>query len=272
MGGAANVVPMRASDPPNLMAAGFSWKAALLVEIEAASRALADPDTETAIHQTRVRLKRVRTLARLGRADTVSRNARALKYTLSGWRDLTALENAARETATTARRKAAAALIDIATRLSQARLTLGRPAVDDLGAALLLLQRDVAALPELTGRELRKGARRVARDARRAWRRAARSRNIDARHRWRRREKDRLYAVTILGADWPTKGRRRLNDELGDLLGRERDARLLLARLKSEPAPHTPAAKAARRALRRAIRRLSRKADGLGARLHRGGV
>ncbi|KAF0170748.1 MAG: hypothetical protein FD160_3796, partial [Caulobacteraceae bacterium] len=107
---------------------------------------------------------------------------------------------------------------------------------------------------------------------RRAWRRAARSRDTDARHRWRRREKDRLYAATMLAADWPRKGRRRLNDALGDTLGRERDARLLLARLKSEPAPHSAAAKSARRALRRAIRKLARKADDLGARLHRGGV
>lgn len=268
----ASVIAMRASESPKTAERGFSWKAALLAEIEAATVALADVDAEVAIHQTRVRLKRVRTLARLAGADTISRNARALKYTLSGWRDLTALENAARETATTARKKPAAALIDIATRLSQARITLGRPAVEDLGAALVTLKQDAAALPDLTARDIRKGAMRIAKDARRAWRRAAHSRDIDARHRWRRREKDRLYAATILGGDWPTKGRRRLNDALGDLLGRERDARLLLDRLKSEPAPHSPAAKSARRALRRAIRKLSRKADDLGARLHRGKV
>jgi hypothetical protein len=263
---------MPASDEPKAAERGFSWKAALVAEIEAATIALADPDPELAIHQTRVRLKRVRTLARLGDADAISRTARALKYTLSGWRDLTALENAARDTARSARKKPAAALNDIAARLSQARVTLGRPSVDDLGAALAQLKADASALPERSSRDVRKGAKRIAKDARRAWRRAARSRDIDARHRWRRREKDRLYAATILGGDWPSKGRRGLNDALGDLLGRERDARLLLARLKSDPAPHTPAAKSARRALRRAIRKLSRKADDLGARLHRGGV
>lgn len=262
---------MRATDPSTAEDA-FSWKAALLAEIEAAAAALVDADPEFAIHQTRVRLKRVRTLARLGGADTISRTARALKYTLAGWRDLTALENAARDTAGIARKKAAAALTDIAARLSQARVTLGRPAVEDLGAALVQLQRDAAALPDLSARDVRKGAKRIAKDARRAWRRAARTRDIDARHRWRRREKDRLYAATILGADWPLKGRRRLNDALGDLLGRERDARLLLARLKSEPAPHSAAAKSARRALRRAIKKLSRNAEHLGARLHRGGA
>ncbi len=263
---------MRATDPTKTAEGGFSWKAALLAEIEAAAIALADADPELATHQTRVRLKRVRMLARLGGADTVSRTARALKYTLAGWRDLTALENAARDTAATARKKAAAALVDIAARLSQARVTLGRPAVEDLGAALAQLKQDATALPELSTRDIRKGAKRIAKDARRAWRRAARTRDIDARHRWRRREKDRLYAATIMATDWPIKGRRRLNDALGDLLGRERDARLLLARLKCEPAPHSAAAKSARRALRRAIRKLSRSADDLGARLHRGGI
>ncbi|KAF0181279.1 MAG: hypothetical protein FD160_1655, partial [Caulobacteraceae bacterium] len=146
----ANVAAMRPIDPTKTAESGFSWKAALLAEIEAAARALADADPEQAIHQTRVRLKRVRTLARLAGADTISRTARALKYTLSGWRDLTALENAARDTAATARKKAAAALVDIAARLSQARITLGRPTVDDLGAALLQLKHDAAALPELS--------------------------------------------------------------------------------------------------------------------------
>lgn len=263
---------MRATDPPKAAESAFSWKAALLAEIEAAALALTDADPEQAIHQTRVRLKRVRTLARLGGADTVSRTARALKYTLSGWRDLAALESAARETAVKARKKGAGALIDIAVRLSQARVTLGRPTVDDLSAALAQLKQDAGALFDLDARAVRKGARRVAKDARRAWARAARSHNVDARHRWRRREKDRLYAATMLGDDWPAKHRRRLNDELGDVLGRERDARLLLTRLESEPAPHTPSAKSARRALKRAIRKLSRKADALGARLHRGGV
>lgn len=263
---------MPVSNPPKAAEGAFSWKSALLAEIDAAALALVDPDPEQAIHQTRVRLKRVRTLARLGGADRVSRTARALKYTLSGWRDLTALENAARETAVNARKKGAGALIDIAARLSQARVTLGRPTVDDLGAALAQLKQDADALFDLDARIVRKGAKRIAKEARRAWAQATRSRNEDARHRWRRREKDRLYAATMLGDDWPTKGRRRLNDELGDVLGRERDARLLLARLKSEPAPHTPAAKSARRALKRAIRKLSRKADALGAQLHRGGV
>ncbi|MDZ4776892.1 MAG: CHAD domain-containing protein [Alphaproteobacteria bacterium] len=263
---------MRPTDPPSPAAAGFAWKAALIAEIEAAAHALGDPDPDQAIHQTRVRLKRVRTLARLGDADGISRTARALKYTLSGWRDLTALENAARSTAVKARKKGAAALDDIAARLSQARVTLGRPKLDDLTAALDQLRFDALALSDLDPHAVRKGARRMARDARRAWRHAVRSRNIVARHRWRRRAKDRFYAATLLGAAWPTKRRRRVNDLLGDVLGRERDARLLLARLKSEPAPHSSAAKSARRALKRAIRKLSRRADVLGARLHRGKV
>lgn len=257
---------MRAMPPP------FSWKAALVSEIEAAAHALADPDPDQAIHQTRVRLKRVRTLARLGGADAISRTARALKYTLSGWRDLAALESAARETAAKARKKGASALIDIAARLSQARITLGRPTVDDLGAALQQLKLDAIGLGDLDARAVRRGAKQVARDARRAWKRASRTGDVDARHRWRRREKDRFYAATLLGPDWPTRRRRRTNEALGDLLGRERDARLLLARLKAEPAPHSAAAKSARRALKRAIRKLSRRADALGAQLHRGGV
>lgn len=254
----------------------FGWKTALIGEIAAAERALSDTDHDQAIHQTRVRLKRVRTLTRLaaglGGASAVSRSARALKYTLSGWRDLAALESAARTTATGARKKGAAALIDIAARLSQARLTLGSPAIDDLSAAIAQLRADAAALPDLTVRDVRRGAKRVAKDARRAWKRAVRSADVEARHRWRRREKDRLYAAAILGDAWPAKRRRRLNDALGDILGQERDARLLLERLKSEPAPHTPAAKAARRALKRAIRRLKARSDRLGARLHRRGA
>jgi hypothetical protein len=257
---------MRPVDP------SFSWKVALVSEIEAAAHALDDPDPDHAIHQTRVRLKRVRTLARLGGADAISRTARALKYTLSGWRDLAALEGAARETAVNARKKGAAALIDIAARLSQARVTLGRPTMEDLSAALRQLRLEALELTDLDERAVLRGARRIAHDARRAWRNAARSGDIDARHRWRRREKERFYAATLLGATWPTKRRRRLNETLGELLGRERDARLLLARLTSEPAPHSTAAKSARRALKRAIRKLSRRADMLGARLHRGKV
>lgn len=244
----------------------------MIGEIEAAGRALSDADHDQAIHHTRVRLKRVRTLARLGGADTISRKARALKYTLSGWRDLAALESAARETAIGARKKEAAALVDIAARLSQARLTLGGPAVGDLSAAIDQLRRDAAALGDLDPVAVAEGARRIARDARRAWRRASPTSNVDARHRWRRREKDRLYGAALLGHAWPAKRRRRLNAALGEVLGQERDARLLLARLMSEPAPHSPAAKAARRALRRAVRKLARKADKLGVRLHRGGA
>lgn len=257
---------------PAYPARTFDWKAALVAEIEAAGRALADADHDQAIHLTRVRLKRVRTLARLGGAHGISRSARALKYALSGWRDLAALENAARSTAIGARRKGAAALIDIAARLSQARLTLGAPAVEDLAAAIDKLRHDAVALADIAPATVTKGARRIAHDARRAWRRAAQSSNVDARHRWRRREKDRLYAAALLGDAWTTKRRRRLNDALGETLGQERDARLLLTRLKAEPAPHSPAAKAARRALKRAIRKLARKADRLGVRLHRGGA
>lgn len=257
---------MRPIDP------AFSWKAVLVAEIEAARRAITDPDPDQAIHQTRVRLKRVRTLARLGGAEAIGRTARALKYALAGWRDLAALENAARDTARTARKKGADALIDIAARLSQARLTLGRPTTDDIGVALGRLQLDALSLADLDPRALRRGARRIAADARRAWRRGVRAQDIEARHRWRRREKDRFHAATLLGPAWPGKRRRRGAEMLGDLLGRERDARLLLARLKSEPAPHSSAARSARRALKRAIRKLARRADRLGARLHRGGV
>lgn len=263
---------MRTLDTSRAVNGAFSWRAAIAAEIAAARQAIADSDHDQAIHQARVRLKRVRTLARLAGARSISRKARALKYTLSGWRDLAALENAARETALSAKRKGAAALVDIAARLSQARLTLGSPMVDDLSKALLDLQREVEGHPELYTAAVAKGARRIAADARHAWRRTQGSADTETRHRWRRREKDRLYAATILGDDWPAKRRRRLNDALGDVLGQERDARLLLARLKSEPAPHSSAARAARKALKRAVRKLTRKADRLGARLHRGGV
>ena len=53
---------MRAVEPP-AAERGFAWKAALLAEIEAARAALKDGDIEQAVHQARVRLKRVRTLA-----------------------------------------------------------------------------------------------------------------------------------------------------------------------------------------------------------------
>lgn len=262
---------MRAIEPP-AAERGFAWKAALLAEIEAAGAALKDTDIEQAVHQARVRLKRVRTLAKMADADAIARAARALKYTLSGWRDLAALESAARDAAGGARRKGAAALTDIAARLSQAHLTLGAPALDDLTDALGRLRRDAEALPDLEPKRVRRALRAVVKEARRAWKRAQAKGDVDARHRWRRREKDRLFAAALVGDDWPVKRRTTTNDKLGDTLGRERDARLLLARLESEPAPHTPTARHARRALKRHIRKLARKADALGARLHRGGA
>lgn len=251
---------------------GFAWKAALLAEIAAADAALKDTDIEQAVHQARVRLKRVRMLSKMAGADAIARAARALKYTLSGWRDLAALESAARDAAGGARRKGAAALTDIAARLSQAHLTLGAPAIDDLSDALERLRRDAETLPDLEPKRVRRALRRLVKDARRAWKRAQDEGGVDARHRWRRREKDRFFAASLAGDNWPAKRRTKTNDELGDTLGRERDARLLLARLESEPAPHTPTARHARRALKRHIRKLARKADRLGASLHRGGA
>jgi hypothetical protein len=250
----------------------FSWKAALLAEIASARRALHDPDPDTAVHQARVSLKRVRALARLGGADSIARTARALKYALAGWRDLTALENAARDTAALSRPKAAAALEDIAARLSQARMTLGRPAIADLDEALARLRGDAEALGDLDQRSVRRRAHALVRDTRKAWKKARLGGDIEARHRWRRRVKDRFFAATALGEAWPARRRRRINEDLGNVLGRERDARLLLARLESEPAPHTGAAKNARRALKRAIRKHARRADRLGRKLHRGGA
>jgi hypothetical protein len=96
------------------------------------------------------------------------------------------------------------------------------------------------------------------------------------RHEWRKREKDRLYAVTLLNGAWPRdrKRRKKRGEELGDALGRERDALLLIERLNVEPhaAGSEKASRHALAALKRQCHTLGRRADRIGARLHRDGA
>jgi hypothetical protein len=114
----------------------------------------------------------------------------------------------------------------------------------------------------------------VAKRARRTRRHGRAADEPALRHQWRKREKDRLYAVTLLDGAWPGPRRRKQSDALGHLLGQERDALLLLERLAAEPTlagdPH--AAERAQNALRKYSARLRKRADKLGGRLHADGA
>lgn len=264
-------------------AATLDLRAALSEEIRAALQELnAPPIKPKAVHRCRVRIKRARALARVGRANApglsavFNESARTIMHALSRARELTALSAAAREAARKATKKQAAALEAAADMLEGAALATAPIDIEGVTAGLRDLLAMAQVWPEASERQVHKGAERIARRARRARRRGHASAISARRHEWRKREKDRLYAALLLNGAWPDerKRRRKQSERLGDALGAERDTLLLLERLAQEPAiaGGPSQARRARQALHRRARKLSRRADALGERLHAGGA
>jgi CHAD domain-containing protein len=250
----------------------FDLRAALSEEIRAAIDELDQSAGKAkALHRAHVRLKRARALARVGHAcapglsSVFNDSARAVSHQLGRWRELTVLAEAARAAAKNADKKAAKALDLVASAFVAA--TESAPDIDTARTGLKDLLALAQVWPNASPRQIYKGAQRIARRARFARRKSGKS--AAHRHEWRKREKDRLYAALLLGKAWPDSRRRKTSEKLGDTLGEERDAELLLERLSTAP---IAAPQRALRALRRRREKLARRANTLGRRLHAGGV
>ena len=264
-------------------ASAFDLRAAMTEEIRAALGELeAAPAKAKAVHRCRVRLKRARALARLGRAcapglaAAFNQSARTAMRALAPERDLAASAGAARRLARKSGGKSAAALAALAHGLDCARAALAPPNPDFASASLKDLLALAQVWPQASARQIAKGAHRLARRARRARRRGRIAGAPARRHEWRKCEKDRLYTVTLLGKTWPQrrKRRRKQSKQLSLLLGRERDALLLIERVTANPALAGSAqgGQRALKALKRHAERLARRANAAGAKLHAGGA
>ncbi len=257
----------------------FNLRAALTHELRAAAAELEKSESKPkAIHRARVRLKRARALARVGRAcapglsDVFNDSARAVMRTLAEARDLAALAEAARKSAESADKREATALKAIAEEIDAERAAIGAPDLESVRGGL----RDLVALaqvwPEASVRQIERGANRLIRKARIARRRASDASNPERRHHWRKREKDRLFAASLLEDAWPTRRRRKLGAKLGDILGDERDTLLLIEHVLNAPSCDGKTGKRALNALQRRFAKLSARANDLGARVHAGGA
>lgn len=237
-------------------------------------------DNPRALHRCRVHVKRARALARVGRAGApglaavFNDTARAVMRTLGRARELTALVETARALGAKAKKKTAGAFEAIAAKLDEERAAGHALNVDAARTGLKDLLALAMVWPEASPRQVRRGARRVLRRARVARRDGLRAKQAERRHEWRKRAKDRFYAATLLDAAWPAPRKLKLSEKLGDLLGQERDALLLIDRIKETPeiAGAEGADERALKALRKRRSRLGARADGLGKRLDRMGV
>lgn len=253
----------------------FDLRAALCEEVNEAIAAL-DRDAK-AVHACRVKLKRARALARIGHvfapgmAAVFNDTAREIMHELAIARNLAALSKAARKLAKRSKKRAKASLRCLSQALTEQRKAAGPP---DLAAVETGL-RDLLALaqvwPEASALQVRRGARYVARRARRAWRKGRDAdASVEKRHEWRQREKDRLYVSSILGEAWPRRHRRARNERLVDLLGREHDLMLLTQRVENSPefTGGGDNAEAAIEALQARRRQLLKRARRVAERLH----
>lgn len=259
----------------------FDLRVVLTQELNAALKELdAIGEDGKAVHRCRVRLKRARALARVGRsvapglADVFNDTARAVMRTLALARDLSAMADTARMLAEITDERASQALKTTAEALDSARAQL--PAIDLESVRLGI--RDLLALaqvwPAPSSRQLRAGAKRLIVRARVARRHGRRTDKASLRHEWRKREKDRLFAATLMDGAWPRKRKRKQTATLGHVLGLERDALLLIERLTITPelAGAPPADAEAQRVLRTHRKRLRRKANLLGAHVRAAGI
>lgn len=256
----------------------FDLRAAMAEELRAAldefETSFGEPK---GMHRCRIRVKRARALARVGStcapglATVFNDSARAVMRQLATTRDLAALADAARALAEKRTKKQAVALLQVAAALDEERLAQEGPNMEATRAGLKDLLALAQVWPEASPRQIRRGARRVARLARRACRHGHGADEPSRRHEWRKREKDRLYASTLLGAHWPLKRRCKIGEKLGVALGEERDALLLLERVIAAPsmAGEGKAGERAVKALMRRRAKLGARVDRIGAKLHR---
>lgn len=255
--------------------AGFDLRASLTAEVDAALAELTDSPSHKAVHRCRVRLKRARALARVGRscapglAKVFNDSARVLMRTLGQARELAALADAARTLARDTTKRGAEALSHVADVLDIARRQVPPLDIESARASIRDLRALAQVWPEASPRQIKRGADRIARRARRACRRGRGSSEVARRHEWRKREKDRLYAATLLGQAWPERPRRRKKSTaLGDVLGQERDALLLIERIERDAGLAGPNVQRALRALHKRTRDLADDADKLGRAVH----
>lgn len=262
---------MRSPEP------AFDLRAALTKELRAALEELgAASHDPRAVHRCRVRLKRARALARVGHAgapglsEVFNDSARAVMHALARARDGAALSEAARDLAKKSKPKTADALLTIAESIDTRGAGADKLDFEAIQAGLKDLLALAMVWPEASARQIRRGARRVAKRARRAQRRGRTSEQVSRRHDWRKREKDRLYAALLLDDNWPGRRKLKLGERLGDVLGKERDALLLLDLLEHSPhlAGSPKSAARAYNAVMRRTRRLAKRADDVGAALY----
>lgn len=253
----------------------FDLRAGLTEEVRAALDELQKfPDDLQAVHRCRVRVKRARALARVGRACAPGLSAvfvdsaRALMRNLALSRDPIALAEAAASARRRSGKRAGGALETIAASLDQRQAAL-RHNAEAARAGLKDLLALAQVWPEASPRQIERGAKRLDRRARRARRRGRDSADPELRHKWRSREKDRLFAAAILDDAWPGRRRRTTARKIGDTLGAERDTLLLMERLAATPelAPGDVELRRALKALNRRRAKLARRADRLAKRI-----
>lgn len=256
--------------------AAFDLRAALTEELRHAIEDLDQIETSTkAVHHCRVRVKRARALARIGRAcapglsSVFVDSARSLMRNLALSRDPAALSEAAMEAARKSGKRTAGAFKAVAHGIDD--ISSLQPGLN-LEAAQSAL-RDLLALaqvwPEASHTQIKRGARRLERRAKRARRRGVKALDPVRRHEWRTRERERYFAALILDDAWPGKRRRKTAEKIGAALGGERDALLLMERLVAEPelAGDGRDLRRALKALNRRRAKLARRADALAERM-----
>lgn len=261
--------------------AAFDLRASMTQELNAALEELESCERGAkALHQCRVRLKKARSLGRLGQAvapglaAVFNDTAQVVMRQLGQARDLAALADTARMLADKADRKRAPALIEIGNALQSAHERSPQLDIDGVRAGI----RDLVALaqvwPAPSSRQIRSGAARLAKRARRARRRGCGAVEDQLRHIWRKREQSRLFAAMLLGRAWSGVRQRKKSHALTHLLGLERDARLLLERIEHGAAlgHDSDASRRVKRTLRKYRARLRKRADKLGARLQAAGA
>ncbi|MEZ5958619.1 MAG: CHAD domain-containing protein [Hyphomonadaceae bacterium] len=220
----------------------FDLRAALTEELRAAIDELETVSTNPkSVHGCRVRVKRARALARVGRAcapglsSVFVDSARSLMRNLALARDPAAMSEAARSAASASGKRTAAAFETVAEAIDETSASHPSLNLEAARAGLKDLLALAQVWPEASHGQVRRGAKRLDKRARRARRRGIGAVDPVRRHHWRMREKDRLYAAEILGDAWPGKRRRKTGAKIGEALGGERDALLLMERLVAEP-------------------------------------
>lgn len=258
----------------------FDLRAALTDELRGAIDELdtvqSDPKS---VHRCRVRVKRARALARVGSAcapglsSVFVDSARSLMRNLALARDPAALSEAARIAAHKGGKRNAKAFETVAHSIDETAASHPSLNLEAARAGLKDLLALAQVWPEASHRQIRRGAKRLDRRARRARRRGVAAIDPVQRHDWRTREKDRFFAASILGEAWPGRRRRKLGEKIGDALGGERDALLLMERLVAEPelAGEERDLRRALKTLNRRRSKLARRADALAAKLRRPG-